>query len=59
LEDGAPVRIGSRALEILIALAEKNGELVTNNALIAGLADDCRRGREPEGSDERAAPRTA
>jgi hypothetical protein len=35
LKDGAPVRIGSRALEILIALAEKDGELVTKNALIA------------------------
>jgi DNA-binding winged helix-turn-helix (wHTH) protein len=35
LEDGAPVRIGSRALEILIALTEKNGELVTKYELIA------------------------
>ena len=33
--DGEPVRIGSRALSLLIALVEKRGELVSKEALIA------------------------
>src|SRR5215831_19143370 len=35
LEDGKPVRLGSRALELLIALAERRNELVTKDDLIA------------------------
>src|ERR1700751_847532 len=35
LEGGAPVRIGSRALEILTALVEHAGELVSRGDLIA------------------------
>ncbi len=35
LEDGKSVRVGSRALEILIALAERAGELLTKEDLIA------------------------
>jgi DNA-binding winged helix-turn-helix (wHTH) protein len=34
-EDGHPVRIGSRAFEILVALLERPGELVTKDELIA------------------------
>lgn len=35
LKDGEPVKIGSRALEILIALTEQGGELVTKEVLTA------------------------
>jgi DNA-binding winged helix-turn-helix (wHTH) protein len=35
LEDDKPVSLGSRALEILIALTERRGELVSNRDLIA------------------------
>jgi predicted ATPase/DNA-binding winged helix-turn-helix (wHTH) protein len=35
LEGDAPVRLGSRALEILIALVERAGELVSKNELMA------------------------
>jgi predicted ATPase/DNA-binding winged helix-turn-helix (wHTH) protein len=35
LADGRPVRLGSRALEILIALVERPGELVGKNELMA------------------------
>jgi len=35
LESGQPVRLGSRALDILIALIERHGETVTNEELIA------------------------
>ena len=35
LEDGKPVRLGSRALDILIALAERPNELVSKEDLIA------------------------
>jgi predicted ATPase/DNA-binding winged helix-turn-helix (wHTH) protein len=35
LEDGRPVRLGSRALLILIALVERAGELVTKEELMA------------------------
>lgn len=35
LEDGAPVRLGSRALEILTALVEQPGELVGKAELMA------------------------
>jgi DNA-binding winged helix-turn-helix (wHTH) protein len=35
LEAGKPLRLGSRALEILIALVERHGELVTKEELIA------------------------
>jgi DNA-binding winged helix-turn-helix (wHTH) protein len=31
LEGGKPLRLGSRALEVLIALVEYAGELVSNN----------------------------
>jgi DNA-binding winged helix-turn-helix (wHTH) protein len=34
-EDGEPVRIGSRAFDILLALLERPGELVTKEELIA------------------------
>jgi DNA-binding winged helix-turn-helix (wHTH) protein len=35
LEDGKPIRIGSRALEMLIALLEKPGDLVSKEDLMA------------------------
>ena len=35
LEDGKPVRLGSRALELLIALAERPNEIVSNEELFA------------------------
>ncbi len=35
LEDGKPVRLGSRALELLIALVERPGELVAKDELMA------------------------
>jgi predicted ATPase/DNA-binding winged helix-turn-helix (wHTH) protein len=35
LQDNQPVRIGSRALDILIALLERPGDLVTKNELMA------------------------
>ena len=34
LESGQPVRLGSRALDILIALIERRGETVTNEELM-------------------------
>ncbi len=34
-EDGQPLRLGSRALEILIALVERAGELVSKDELVA------------------------
>ena len=37
---GEPVRIGSRALSLLIALVEKRGELITKEALIASVWPD-------------------
>jgi predicted ATPase/DNA-binding winged helix-turn-helix (wHTH) protein len=35
LEEGQPLRLGSRALDILIALVEHSGELITKDALMA------------------------
>ena len=35
LRDGAPIRLGSRALTILAALVERRGELVTKDELVA------------------------
>ena len=35
LKDGDPVRIGSRALEMLIALVERSGELISKEDLVA------------------------
>lgn len=35
MEGGTPVRIGSRALEILIALVERSGELVSKDELVS------------------------
>jgi len=35
LEEGEPVTLGSRALEILIALLERHGELITKQELMA------------------------
>jgi predicted ATPase/DNA-binding winged helix-turn-helix (wHTH) protein len=40
LEDGKPVRLGSRALDILIALAERPNELVSKEELIARVWPD-------------------
>ena len=40
LDDGAPVRLGSRALEILIALAERAGEIVSSQELMARVWPD-------------------
>jgi predicted ATPase/DNA-binding winged helix-turn-helix (wHTH) protein len=37
LEDDAPVRLGSRAREVLIALVERAGEVVSKDALVARL----------------------
>ena len=35
LADGEPVRIGSRALDVLIVLAAANGDLVTKDELMS------------------------
>lgn len=35
LEGGRPVRLGSRALDILVALAQRAGEVVTKKELLA------------------------
>ncbi len=35
LEDGQPVRLGARALDILVALVERAGELVSKDELVA------------------------
>ena len=40
LEAGEPLRLGSRALEILIALVERHGELLTKEELIARVWPD-------------------
>src|SRR5262245_18041920 len=40
LEDGKPVHLGSRALDILIALAEHPGEIVSKEDLIARVWPD-------------------
>lgn len=40
LKDGVPVRLGGRALEILTALAERPGELVSKQALMARVWPD-------------------
>jgi predicted ATPase/DNA-binding winged helix-turn-helix (wHTH) protein len=40
LQDGAPVRIGGRALEILTALAERPGELISKRELVARVWPD-------------------
>jgi DNA-binding winged helix-turn-helix (wHTH) protein len=40
LEDGKPVRLGSRALDILIALVERPNELVSKEDLIARVWPD-------------------
>jgi DNA-binding winged helix-turn-helix (wHTH) protein len=40
LEDNHPVRIGSRALEILIVLVEHHGELLSKNALMERVWPD-------------------
>ena len=40
LEDGKPLRLGSRALDILIALVERPGELVSKRELIARVWPD-------------------
>jgi predicted ATPase/DNA-binding winged helix-turn-helix (wHTH) protein len=40
LDSGKPVSLGSRALDILIALAERAGELVSNDELIARVWPD-------------------
>src|SRR5215468_5093883 len=37
---GAEVKVGSRALEILIALAERGGEVVSNQELVARVWPD-------------------
>jgi predicted ATPase/DNA-binding winged helix-turn-helix (wHTH) protein len=40
LDDGKPVRIGSRALDILIALSERAGETISKGELIARVWPD-------------------
>lgn len=40
LENGVPVRLGSRALELLVALVERAGEVVGKNELIACVWPD-------------------
>jgi predicted ATPase/DNA-binding winged helix-turn-helix (wHTH) protein len=39
-EDGKPVRLGSRAIEVLVALVERAGELVTKRELIRTVWPD-------------------
>jgi DNA-binding winged helix-turn-helix (wHTH) protein len=38
--DGAPIRIGSRALDILVVLARRSGELIAKHELIAAVWPD-------------------
>jgi DNA-binding winged helix-turn-helix (wHTH) protein len=58
LEGDRPVRLGSRAFDILAALVERPGEVVGKEQLIArGLAANRRRRLEPQDPGERAAPR--
>ena len=45
LEADEPVRLGSRALDILIALVERHGELVTKKDLMARVWPGIHRGR--------------
>ena len=40
LEDGKPVRVGSRALDILIALAERANETISREDLVARVWPD-------------------
>src|SRR6516165_7560816 len=40
LEDGKPVRLGSRALDILIALTERPSEVVSKEDLLARVRPD-------------------
>jgi DNA-binding winged helix-turn-helix (wHTH) protein len=40
LHDGRPVRLGSRALDVLIALAERPGDVVSNDELMACVWPD-------------------
>jgi DNA-binding winged helix-turn-helix (wHTH) protein len=40
LRDGVPIRIGSRALDILTILARRSGELVAKHELIAAVWPD-------------------
>src|SRR5215831_17348180 len=40
LDDGKPLRLGSRALDILIALVERAGETITKEQLIARIWPD-------------------
>jgi DNA-binding winged helix-turn-helix (wHTH) protein len=40
LRDGVPVRIGSRALDILTVLTRRSGELIHKNELIAAVWPD-------------------
>jgi DNA-binding winged helix-turn-helix (wHTH) protein len=50
LEGGKPVRLGSRALAILIALVERAGEVVSKEELIApGVAPNVYRRSKSQG----------
>ena len=40
LREGVPVRIGSRALDILVVLAQRSGELIAKHELIAKVWPD-------------------
>ena len=60
LEGDKPVRLGSRALDILIALLERPGELVSKQELMAsGLAQHICRAGQPYGPYFRVAPHAA
>ena len=52
LANGVRIELGSRAFEVLLALLEADGALVTKRAAAgACLAGDRRHGTKPEGSD--------
>ena len=51
IADGVPVELGTRALDLLLALLEADGSLVTKNAYEPCVARHRCRGGEPEGSD--------
>lgn len=59
-EDGKPLRLGSRALDLLVALVERAGETITKQELIARAWPDTVVEEAPSGSmSRRCAKRSA
>jgi DNA-binding winged helix-turn-helix (wHTH) protein len=54
LADGRPVKLGGRAFDVLLALLEAHGAVVSKNALMARVWPD----RMVEGRFRRCAPRS-